>query len=289
MLASETQFSARYFKVNGYQLAAKEWHAGAKYKVIACHGWLDNAASFDALAALLTDCHVIALDMPGHGLSDHKPPQASYNIWDDLQDILAVADEMGWKKFNLIGHSRGAAIAMLLASSMPALITSIVMLDGIVPQSVNILDTAKQQHNHLVGQRKAHRKNKRGYNNVDEAIAARRLSATISEQSARLIVERGLLKKGALFYWRYDPRLSTPSAFKMTDEHNHVLISALTAPNLLIVADEGMGSNDRLMKLLASYKNINQQRLPGSHHFHMEEQAEAIAVMVRQLFAEHNS
>ena len=39
----------RKFAVNGYHLAAREWHAGATHRVIACHGWLDNAASFDVL------------------------------------------------------------------------------------------------------------------------------------------------------------------------------------------------------------------------------------------------
>ena len=74
----------RIFNVNSYQLAAREWQPEAGIKVIACHGWLDNAASFDFLAPLLSACHVVALDMPGHGLSDHKSAQANYNIWDDL-------------------------------------------------------------------------------------------------------------------------------------------------------------------------------------------------------------
>ena len=53
-------------------VAAKRWHARGhsgreKRPLVALHGWLDNAASFDGLAPLLPlDKHdVIAIDFPG--------------------------------------------------------------------------------------------------------------------------------------------------------------------------------------------------------------------------------
>ena len=48
--------------------------------VIALHGWLDNAASFNALAPLLKDVYVIALDLPGHGHSDAMASPDHYTI-----------------------------------------------------------------------------------------------------------------------------------------------------------------------------------------------------------------
>ncbi|KKK61265.1 hypothetical protein LCGC14_3016070, partial [marine sediment metagenome] len=192
-------FSERRFFVNGYHLASKEWNGGAEYKVIACHGWLDNAASFDVLAPLLSDCHIIALDMPEHGLSDHKSAQASYNIWDDLLDILAVADEMGWEKFNLLGHSRGAIMSLLLTAAMPRRINAMVMLDAVLPQPIAIEDTAKQLHKFLVEQRRAAHKTLPSYASIDEAVAARCKAAGMCEKSARTIVERGLKKTADKF------------------------------------------------------------------------------------------
>jgi pimeloyl-ACP methyl ester carboxylesterase len=47
-------------------LAAREW-PGDGPKVLALHGWLDNAASFDPLLPLLPDVHAVAIDLPGHG------------------------------------------------------------------------------------------------------------------------------------------------------------------------------------------------------------------------------
>ena len=60
-------------------LAALEWGDPAAPPLVALHGWLDNAASFAALAPLLAPRHrTIALELPGHGHSGHLPAGAGY-------------------------------------------------------------------------------------------------------------------------------------------------------------------------------------------------------------------
>ena len=75
------------FDVLGVRLAAQRWHAGASHRVIALHGWLDNAESFSLLAPQLPDADLVALDLAGHGWSEHRAAHASYLIWDDLKEI----------------------------------------------------------------------------------------------------------------------------------------------------------------------------------------------------------
>lgn len=274
----------RTFFVNGYQLAAKEWNQDAPIKVIACHGWLDNAASFDVLAPLLGHCHMIALDMPGHGLSDHKSPQASYNIWDDLLDLLAVADEMAWQSFNLLGHSRGAIISLILSASMPERINALVMLDAVLPMPIDISETPKQLNRFLVEQRRALHKRLPRYSSVDEAVEARCKAASMNEDSARPIVERGLYTKGDSYHWTSDVRLTTASAFKLSAEHNKAIIESITMPSLLLLAEGGMGERKEFLNFAENHSTLNCQMLPGSHHFHMEEQAGDIAKIVERFF-----
>lgn len=268
----------RHFSVNGYQLAAKEWHAGARYRVLALHGWLDNAASFDVLAPLLPECHLVALDMPGHGLSDHKSVQASYNLWDDLLDVLAIADQLGWDQFILLGHSRGALMSVLLAGAMPERLSHLILLDAAWPQAVEPSLAPKQLAKFLRDNRSAHKKRLPRYTSIEDAVAARcRGFLPMSEGSARLIVERGIKQHQGEFHWTNDPRLSGASAFKMTDDHNEAFMAAITAPTLLMMAEQGLAGHMEQRDKLKQYGNIEQQVFAGGHHFHMDEPAADIA------------
>ncbi|WP_101760372.1 alpha/beta fold hydrolase [Oceanicoccus sp. KOV_DT_Chl] len=278
----------RKFHVNGYQLTAKEWQPAAPIKVIACHGWLDNAASFDRLAPLLDQCHIIAMDMAGHGRSDHKSLQATYNIWDDLLDILAIADAMGWQKFHLLGHSRGAIMSMLLTAAMPERVHSLMMLDAVLPEPVKAVDTARQMGSFLREQRRARTKKMPLYESVDQAVSARAKAAMMPESTARPIVERGIQTVDGGYGWTTDPRLTTASVVKMTAAHNQAIVDALVIPNLLLIARAGLGASQGFIDYAHSYKQLNIQMLDGSHHFHMEQQAVEIAGIAAEFFVKHD-
>ena len=84
--------SSREFALPGFTLAAEVWGTAGGVPVLASHGWLDNASTFDLLAPLLAGCEIVALDLAGHGLSGSRSPDAAYNIWEDVGDLLDVRD-----------------------------------------------------------------------------------------------------------------------------------------------------------------------------------------------------
>src|SRR5690606_21588204 len=94
----------RRFTVPGLSLAAVEWGDPDGLPVLAAHGWLDNAGSFDLLAPLLHGCRTVSLDLAGHGASGFRSPDASYDLWQDVDDLLDVTDELGWPRACLLGH-----------------------------------------------------------------------------------------------------------------------------------------------------------------------------------------
>ncbi|MGF6616578.1 pimeloyl-ACP methyl ester carboxylesterase [Pseudomonas sp. YL-218 TE3947] len=101
--------------------------------VIALHGWLDNANSFARLAPKLKGLRIIALDMAGHGHSGHRPNGAGYALWDYAHDVLQVAEQLGWKRFALLGHSLGAIVSLVLTGSLPERVTHLALIDGVIP------------------------------------------------------------------------------------------------------------------------------------------------------------
>lgn len=268
------------FAVNDYQLAALEWNRGAPQKIMALHGWLDNAASFSRLAPLLAHCHVIALDLAGHGHSDHRPVQATYNLWDDLTDILAVADAANWDRFHLLGHSRGGMVSLLLATSMPERIESLSIIDALVPEPVTHADTSTQLGKFLHDSRRQRSRQHTGYDSIEKAITVRCKAIGMLEECARPIVERALRQVEGRYYWRSDPRLRNASAVKMTDEHNRAILRSLNVPLLLAVSEKGVGAWDYFNTLIRDFPGIEPVRFTGSHHFHLENDAVSLAERV---------
>ena len=101
--------------------AAKEWGDSSGLPVIALHGWLDNANSFDQMLRS-TMVHVIGVDMAGHSQSGGHSADSGYDIWQDVADVLAISEQMGWDRFALLGHSRGAIMSALFAGTFPDLV-----------------------------------------------------------------------------------------------------------------------------------------------------------------------
>ncbi len=57
--------------------------------VLGLHGWLDNANTFIEVAKYLTPgIRFVAIDLPGHGFSSHKPPGSSYTMFNYVRLLL---------------------------------------------------------------------------------------------------------------------------------------------------------------------------------------------------------
>jgi len=272
------------FDVAGLTLAARRWHEGAPHRVLALHGWLDNAVSFDRLAPCWPEVDLLAVDLPGHGFSGHRPLQGSYNLWDDLPDLLRLCDLLGWERFSLLGHSRGGMMALLLAAALPERVDSLVCLDGLIPDPVDPLDVAGQLGRHLREQL-APRRPHRGYDSLEDAVAARCRVMGMAVEDARELLRRSLELREGRWYWRSDPRLNTASAFKLTAEHNRGLLASTTQPGLVIFAEGGLGAvSGELERSLAHHGNWTVMRCEGSHHAHFEAEAPAMAASIEHFW-----
>ena len=275
-----SEVQERQFLVDGMVICAKQWGSSG-VPAIALHGWLDNAASFDALAQALPELQVLALDLPGHGLSDHKPASGSYAIWDDLRFVLAVAEQMAWPKFALVGHSRGAIMASLLAGAMPDRVSHLICVDGLVPWPEDPERFPAQLSRYLTDFAQPSGGDK-GHQSLLEAIAARQRATPMSAQAARLIVERGSYSddRGRVF-WRSDRRLKLASPVKLSLAQLQANMTAIRAPRLLIIADNGFGRwlPNLPVDLLAQF---GIHHIEGEHHCHMDDQAVQIAGSIKE-------
>jgi pimeloyl-ACP methyl ester carboxylesterase len=279
----------RRFDLPGLSLAAVEWRGSsiAPHRVLASHGWLDNAGSFDLLAPRLAGCHVVALDAAGHGRSGFRSPDASYALWHDVGDLAGVADALGWDSFNLVGHSRGAATAMLLAGTFPERVERLVVIEGGIPlvdaasEAPAALARALGDNRELMG------RTGRLFPTRDAAIAERARGFTpVSIEAAEILARRSLVESDGGFRWHVDQRLKARSELRFTVDQVMAFARRVSAPVLMIMAEQSPFAGRSLYREAVTwFADIEVVTLPGRHHLHLEGAEREIASRMLRFFA----
>jgi pimeloyl-ACP methyl ester carboxylesterase len=273
------------WEIHGLTLAGLSWGDPTAPPVLCLHGWLDNAASFQALGSLLADHYVVAPDLTGHGRSDRRSADATYQIWDDLPEVAGIVDSLGWQQFRLVGHSRGAIIAALFASAFPERICHLVMLDSLLPEPVPESEFPLQMRRFLQDKSRLLTSENRLFQSVEEAVASR-LGRGISAPAARLLAERNLTPGEGGYTWSTDPRLRGASAVKLTAGQGEAVLQALDMPTLLLLASAGYGGRhpEQMATARRCVRRLEVSQMEGGHHFHMESGAQDVAGRITEFF-----
>ncbi|MFC5749736.1 alpha/beta fold hydrolase [Actinomadura rugatobispora] len=113
--------------VRGLRLAYIDF-GGTGTPVLALHGHFGRARMFAPLAAALAPAHrVIALELRGHGHSNHAD---GYAPDDYLEDVAAFVRGLGLGPVVVVGHSMGGVLGFRLAARHPALVRALVNEEG---------------------------------------------------------------------------------------------------------------------------------------------------------------
>jgi len=86
---------------------------------------IDFADHLDSFAA--AGWHAVAPDLPGHGESHPAGFVFTFDAYADV--LLELADELGWDRFAVVGHSMGGVVVQHLAFRTPERLTSMVLMD----------------------------------------------------------------------------------------------------------------------------------------------------------------
>lgn len=241
-------------------------------RVLALHGWLDNAASFVPLAAHLDGLDLVLLDLPGHGHSASLPAGADYTLPGAIHSVLDAADALGWERFTLLGHSMGAGIASLVAASAPERVEALVAIEALGGLSEQVEHTARRLRESVTAARSLHQRPLRVFPTLETAIRARMMANQLSEPSARRLVERGVQTVPGGYRWRSDQRLTLPTAIRMTEAQIDALVGAIECPAQVIFATPAQPYFPEPLRSqrAARLPHGRLATLPGIHHLHME-------------------
>lgn len=270
------------FIINELSLSAKKWekpNTENNITVLAIHGWLDNANSFSFLAPLIAAKQVIALDLPGHGFSDHRPPDHDYDITRYVDEIVHLIEgEYLEKPIVLIGHSLGGGISTLVASHPNIPLKQLILLDALGPYSS---DTKADTQIPYEKNTKVPRVT---YPSFEAAVTRRTktLTGVISQEDAESLAERGLKPDEEGYSWTHDSNLLLKTA-RMTEKEVLDAIENIKIPVCMIEAKRGILRKFPAFKnRLDTIKDLTHHIIEGGHHFHMSDQCNTAAELINQ-------
>jgi pimeloyl-ACP methyl ester carboxylesterase len=254
-------------------------------KVLALHGWLDNAASFLPLATHFPQLDLVMPDLPGHGRSAHLGPGAEYTGGVAVNAVLDIADALGWQRFALLGHSMGAGIASLVAASSPQRIDRLVVIEALGGLAETVERTAARWREAIAAARALPGKQLRVFADLAAPVRARMQANQLSETAARLLVERGVRPVEGGYVWSSDPRLTLPTPQRLDEAQISRLVADIECPTAVIYADPPQSyfpeplRTQRVGLLPQGALHV----IAGTHHLHMEDPG-AVAIAIGDFF-----
>ncbi|MEI6859683.1 MAG: alpha/beta hydrolase [Shewanella sp.] len=257
------------------RLSGRRWGSSDKPLLLALHGWLDNANSFEPLAQFLPQYQILAIDWPGHGHSEHRPGHYPLHWVDYLYDLELLINTLKQEETleGIIGHSLGGIVAAAYTAAFPHRVEKLVLLEAISP----LFESASKNNQRLKNSFASHLRlaNKRVntaavYDSIELAVKARAKLTGLDEFWCRLLVDRNMQKDGTGVSWRSDPRLKLDSPLRLTFEQVDTLMTDHSTETLLITAEGGYEQlNNLLPKAKFWFNKLSCVQLGGDHHLHM--------------------
>jgi len=261
----------RLLNVRGLKLHCVE--RGEGELTLMLHGWLDHAGSFDLLAPLLPG-RTVAMDFRGHGDSQWVGPGGFYHFVEYIADLDGALEVLSPQEpVRIVGHSMGAAAALIYAALRPGRVSHLTMIDA-VPLSISTEEVPARLGSYLEDLRQMPRKRRRVDSVADAAQRLMRNNASLSETAARLLAHGGASpdpEQDNALAWKWDPLLRAHSPLPITEEVVQLVCAKATVPILVIRGEAGMLPTEPDLRSRFPHLKISVHTIPGTgHHAHLD-------------------
>lgn len=251
--------------------------------IIALHGWLDNAASLvPVLERLPATTHWIALDLPGHGHSQHRPTGAPYYFTEWVADLISLITRYDFQRVHLVGHSMGGFISQILAAVIPERIAKVTLIEAFGLLTYNENETLEKLRGAMTARQALAAKEPPVYQDIERLVKVRAELNQLRPEQIKAVVLRNLMPAEGGFAWRIDPRVRLGSPFRYTAGQARDILAGLTMPVKLIRGTKGFKDLDTaLTHWRELVPQLEEHMLEGGHHVHLEQPiavAEQIAI-----------
>jgi N-formylmaleamate deformylase len=250
------EWQSGFVEANGIRLHYTRT-GGDKPPLVLAHGVTDDGLCWSPVAeALAAEHDAIMVDARGHGRSD--APERSYGPAEQADDLGGVIMSLGLDRPAVLGHSMGAATALVLAGVYPDLPGAILLEDPPAWWTDRIDLPGERERRARMKEQASGQKQK----TREELIAGQR-----AEQPGWSDAE--------LEPWADAKQRFSPNVLTVYDQDNganidwRTLLARITCPALLITADPERGAiinEESAVALKALVPHLEIANIPGAGH-----------------------
>lgn len=214
--------------------------------------------------------HAVAPDLRGHGRSDGPTDPGAYSFELMAADVVGLADELGWDRFALVGHSMGGAVAQLVALDRPERLTGLVLastfhgpVPGITMELVELGRWVVRES---------------GMTGLADALASRREESPASIAAFERLQEArpGWAEQSRARLVATSPDMWMALAPRFVDQPDRLeRLATVDVPTAVIVGDEDTTMLDDCRRIAAAIPGATLTVIPGAGHVPQLEQPEA--------------
>jgi pimeloyl-ACP methyl ester carboxylesterase len=273
------------FRLPHVSLAALVTHKTVdedKPTLIFLHGFLDNASSFETLLPLITGYQCIAVDFAGHGKSQHRSKDAHYHLSDYAYDIFQLIQTLKLTKFAIVGHSLGAIVGSIYASTQPQGLCGFIAIESCGPLSEEPDTTARQLKACFASRDNANKAIKHPQS-IELVIKARCAISDLQPWQAKQILLRNLNSNSEQqLQWRTDKRLRTASPMRMTEAQACAILSSITCKKAVILGANGFDKiKVAIERRNTAFADVPITTFEGGHHVHLDAQSKVSVCVIK--------
>lgn len=282
---SERRASSHNYWSLRQRLHYLDWGNGEKPPMLLVHGVQDHAHTWDFFAPHFYDhFHVVAPDLRGHGDSDWNRGSA-YRHTDYVYDLVRLIEQRKLHGCVLVAHSMGATIAALLAGAWPALVSKLVLLEGVglwpgwfadmsVPEKLQ----AWEKQLHTLADRSPKR-----YPTLEAAWQRmQQVNPQLDAGIARhLTVHGSHQNEDGSWSWKFDNYTHAPSLYSIPESDIVALWKNVSCPTLILNARQGYPHRIGQDGTDAHFQNVSLHDINDAGHWLHHDQLGDVVKHVR--------
>jgi pimeloyl-ACP methyl ester carboxylesterase len=288
-------FQSQYAEVNGIRL---HYVSVGKGKLIMfVHGFPEFWFEWEKqLFEFGQDYQAVAPDLRGYNLSSKPSDVEKYHVKYLIEDLRALADNLGHEKFIMVGHDWGGGVAWSAAMRHPELLEKLVIINSPHPAvfARELLNNPDQQKasQYMLMLRSAEAERVLSENNfarLSDVLVQFGSKWEMSEERRLKYIDAwsqpGALT-GSLNYYRASP-LYPPTSTEDKEQIKSILnlpkeMLAVRVPTLVIWGEQDRALLTGNLDGLEEYiEDLTLKRIPDGTHWVIHEQPELVNTLIR--------